>query len=64
MNIAAASAADLADVLAVERLAFGGEVEAGLVAELIADPTAQPQPFPATPRCCGRRASGRQARSR
>lgn len=42
MNIVAASAADLADVLAVERLAFGGEVEAGLVAELIADPTAQP----------------------
>lgn len=42
MNIVAALAADLADVLAVERLAFGGEVEAGLVAELIADPTAQP----------------------
>lgn len=42
MNIVAASAADLVDVLAVERLAFGGEVEAGLVAALIADPTAQP----------------------
>lgn len=42
MNIIAASASDLADVLAVERLAFGGEVEAGLVAELFADPTAQP----------------------
>ncbi len=42
MNIVAASASDLADVLVVEHLAFGGEVEAGLVAELIADPTAQP----------------------
>lgn len=42
MRIVEASASDLADVLAVERAAFGGEVEAGLVADLIEDPTAQP----------------------
>ena len=42
MRIVEASAADLPDVLSVERLAFGGEVEAGLVADLLEDPTAQP----------------------
>lgn len=42
MRIVEATAADLSDVLTVERLAFGGEVEAGLVADLLADPTAQP----------------------
>lgn len=42
MRIVEASASDLADVLAVERAAFGGEVEAGLVADLLEDPTARP----------------------
>lgn len=42
MHIVEASAADLSDVLAVERLAFGGEIEAGLVAALLSGPTARP----------------------
>ncbi|MFZ1415005.1 MAG: N-acetyltransferase [Defluviicoccus sp.] len=42
MRIVEASASDRADVLAVERAAFGGEVEAGLVADLLEDPTARP----------------------
>ncbi|HSP00383.1 MAG TPA: N-acetyltransferase [Thioalkalivibrio sp.] len=42
MHIQEALAADLEDVLAVERAAFGAEVEAGLVRELLADPTAVP----------------------
>lgn len=33
---------DLQDVLAVERAAFGSDIEPGLVSELLADPGAQP----------------------
>ena len=42
MRIVEASASDRADVLPVERWAFGGDVEAGLVANLLEDPTARP----------------------
>lgn len=37
-----AGEAELRDVLGVQRLAFGREDEAGLVAELLGDPTARP----------------------
>jgi len=43
VSIAEATAADLSDVLLVEREAFGGAVEAGLVEELLGDPTAMPR---------------------
>jgi putative acetyltransferase len=42
MRIAEASPTDLDDVLAVERLAFAGDAEAGLVSELLEDRTARP----------------------
>jgi putative acetyltransferase len=42
MRIAEASAADLADVLFVEREAFGEDDEANLVVDLINDPSARP----------------------
>jgi len=42
VHIVEATDADLADVLHVERAAFGQEDEAELVANLLADPTAQP----------------------
>lgn len=42
VRIVQATTADLSDVLLVEREAFGGEVEAGLVEELLRDPTAEP----------------------
>jgi len=42
VHIREARAVDLEDVLAVERAAFGSEVEAGLVRELLADPSAVP----------------------
>ncbi|MBS3956458.1 MAG: N-acetyltransferase [Clostridiales bacterium] len=42
LEIVEATASDLDDVLAVERLAFGQEDEADLVRELIGDPTAHP----------------------
>ena len=42
MRIVDASAADLAHVLSVERQAFGGDDVPNLVAELLADPSAQP----------------------
>lgn len=42
MYIAEATDPDLADVLHVERAAFGQEDEAELVANLLADPTARP----------------------
>ncbi len=42
MNIRRAVASDLDDVLAVERAAFGSDEEAGLVKDLLGDPTAEP----------------------
>ncbi len=42
MHIIEASSSDLEDVLLVERLAFGGDDEAGLVRDLLGDPSAQP----------------------
>ncbi|MFN2287815.1 MAG: GNAT family N-acetyltransferase [Chromatocurvus sp.] len=42
MHIVEAQPPDLDDVLAVERAAFGGDVEAGLVRNLLADPSAGP----------------------
>ena len=42
MQIVEASLSDLEDVLLVERLAFGGEEEAGLVRALLDDPSALP----------------------
>lgn len=42
MQIVEASAADLEDALLVERLAFGSEEEAGLVRDLLNDPSARP----------------------
>jgi putative acetyltransferase len=42
MRIVEASSPDLEEVLHVERLAFGGDAEAGLVRDLLGDPSAQP----------------------
>ena len=42
MHIKEAEDTDLDGVLLVERAAFGGEEEAGLVADLLRDPTAKP----------------------
>jgi putative acetyltransferase len=42
MRITTTTATDLPEILQVERAAFGGEVEAGLVTELLEDPTARP----------------------
>ncbi len=42
MAVRHASDADLADLLAVERSAFGGDAEADLVSALLDDPTAKP----------------------
>lgn len=42
VHIVEASDADLDDVLLVERLAFGGDEEAGLVRDLLEDPNAHP----------------------
>ncbi len=43
LHITEATASDLDDVLAVERLAFGQDEEAELVRDLLGDPTAQPR---------------------
>jgi putative acetyltransferase len=42
LNIREARETDLPLVLQVQRAAFGGETEAGLVRDMLADPTAQP----------------------
>jgi len=42
VQVVEASDSDLEDVLLVERLAFGGEEEAGLVRDLLDDPSARP----------------------
>jgi putative acetyltransferase len=42
MTIRATTNADLSDVLEVHRLAFGSPIEAGLVRDLLADPSAAP----------------------
>jgi putative acetyltransferase len=42
VHIREASDADLNDVLFVERAAFGGDEEAGLVTDLLTDPSAKP----------------------
>ena len=36
------SASDLPDIMHIQKAAFGGDVEAGLVRDLLEDPTAQP----------------------
>ncbi|OOG28724.1 GNAT family N-acetyltransferase [Thioalkalivibrio denitrificans] len=42
MQLITTSSADLPDILHIQRAAFGGDVEAGLVRDLLNDPTAQP----------------------
>ena len=43
MSIKAATNADLPGILEVHRLAFGSPIEAGLVRDLLADPSAAPR---------------------